>query len=168
MAGCDCGVAGFGWSEPLLVSPMSFGKELDLSLWQPMSAGRGTAEATDVASQIDLSTPFYLPAGTYGFAVAANNFTYRYTVGANSYTNGVITIDTGAATNSLMGPAVFSPRSANVTFKYRRATDNTSVSPMLTAPPWIWPARVFAEVFGRLRSDAASSQLLNCTGRMGT
>lgn len=103
------------------------GKETDLAQWQALSAGRGSSEGLNVASQIDLSTPFYLPTGTHGFAVTANNFAHRYTVGANTYASGGITIETGSATNGLMGPAtVYSPRTANITFKYRTATANGS------------------------------------------
>jgi len=98
------------------------GNELLAANWTPRSAGRGTAEGEDVASQIDLATPFRLDAGTYGFALVASNFGHRYTNGANTYGT-TVQIETGAATNGAFGGSgVFSPRSANITLKYRTAT----------------------------------------------
>ncbi|HEB54179.1 MAG TPA: hypothetical protein ENI87_13080, partial [bacterium] len=98
------------------------GNETNASAWTARSAGKGVAEATDTPSQVDLAQPFRLGTGTYGFAVVANNFNHRYTNGANSYTTGAVTIDTGTATNVPFTGLVFSPRTANVTVKFRTAT----------------------------------------------
>lgn len=98
------------------------GNELAAGSWTARSAGRGTSAGQDTASQIDLAQPFRLSAGTYGFALVASNFGHRYTDGANSYGT-TVAINTGAATNGAFGGSlVFSPRTANITLKYRTAT----------------------------------------------
>ncbi|MFK7740554.1 MAG: S8 family serine peptidase [Planctomycetota bacterium] len=97
------------------------GNESSAGAWTARSAGRGSSSGLDVASQVDLSQPFRLSTGTHGFAISANNFNHRYTNGANSYTSGVMTINTGSASNTPFGSSLFTPRSANVTVKYRSA-----------------------------------------------
>jgi hypothetical protein len=98
-----------------------FGNEATPAAWNARSAGRGTSAGVDAESQIDLAQPFRLSAGTYGFAINANNFAHRYTNGANTYNNSVMTIDAGSGSNGLFGGGVFNPRSANITMKYRTA-----------------------------------------------
>lgn len=98
------------------------GNETNPAAWLPMSAGKGVAAGTDLPSRIDLTTPFFLPAGTYGIAVVASNFAYRYTngTGANqNYNNAAIAIATGSATSAPFGGSLFSPRVANTTLCYR-------------------------------------------------
>ncbi|MCK5940775.1 MAG: hypothetical protein KAI24_02300, partial [Planctomycetes bacterium] len=97
------------------------GNESTAAAWTPRSAGRGVSAGVDTASQIDLAQPFRLGTGTHGFAIHANNFAHSYTNGANSYTSGAMTVDTGSATNVLFTGTPFSPRTANVTIKFRTA-----------------------------------------------
>jgi serine protease AprX len=97
------------------------GNETNPALWLPMSAGKGTSAGLNVASPIALATPFFLPAGTYGFAVVASNFEHRYTngTGANqNYNNADIALAMGSASN-VPFTAAFTPRVANVRLGYR-------------------------------------------------
>ena len=97
------------------------GNESNVNLWTARSAGRGIAAGVSAPSQIDLAQPFRLSAGTYGFAIVANNFGHRYTNGANTFGTGLV-IDAGSASNVAFSTSVFTPRTANVTLKYRDAT----------------------------------------------
>ena len=103
------------------------GNELNAALWTALSAGSGIAAGTDVATDIELAQPFFLPAGTYGFAYNANNFGHRYTngTGANqNYNNANLAIAAGSVCSGLFTGGVITPRVANVTLKYR--VDNAS------------------------------------------
>lgn len=97
------------------------GAETTPSAWTPRSAGRGVAAGTNAASKIDLAAPFRLEAGTHGFLIHANNWSHRYTNGANSYSDSTLSLDLGTATNALHSGSVFSPRTANVRVHYREA-----------------------------------------------
>lgn len=98
------------------------GVEQDATAWTPVSAGRGVAAGVNNPSSIDLAQPVMLQAGTYGFAVHANNFAHRYTTGANtvSTNSGAVTVDAGAASNGLFGGGLFQPRTANVELRFRK------------------------------------------------
>ncbi len=104
------------------------GNELNPAVWIPMTAGRGVAAGVDVASIVDFSQPFFLPAGTYGIAVVAGNFAHHYTNGTGgnqNYSNADLAMVCGSATNGAFGPpSVFTPRVANMTLRYQ--TDNGS------------------------------------------
>ena len=97
------------------------GSETTEAAWSPRTAGKGVSAGVDVASQIDLAQPFRLSAGTYGFTIRASNFAHRYTGGANTYGTSV-QITAGAASNVPFSGSVFSPRTANISLKYRTTT----------------------------------------------
>lgn len=99
------------------------GNETNAASWTARTAGKGVSAGLNNASQIDLATPFRLSAGTYGFAIDASNFGHRYTDGANSYGTSV-QITTGSATGTPFTGVVYSPRTANITLKYRAALAN--------------------------------------------
>jgi serine protease AprX len=98
------------------------GFELNAGAWTAKSAGRGISAGMDAQTQIDLAQPFRLAAGTHGFAITGSNVAHRYTNGNNTYTNGAVTINTGSASNIPFTGGVFTPRTANITLKFREAT----------------------------------------------
>ncbi|MFK7739344.1 MAG: S8 family serine peptidase [Planctomycetota bacterium] len=98
------------------------GSEGTPGAWTARTAGSGSAAGADVASQIDLAQPFRLSAGSYAFAIHATDFNHRYTNGANSYVDANLQIDAGAGSNGLFTGGVFTPRTANVSLKYRPTT----------------------------------------------
>ncbi|MFT4843408.1 MAG: serine protease AprX [Planctomycetota bacterium] len=103
------------------------GFETSASSWTATTAGSGTAVAQDQESEIELARPFYLSVGTYGFAIVANNFGHRYTGTATTVGDSTVQIDAGAATNGAFGGStVYTPRSANIMFRYRKTTDTGS------------------------------------------
>jgi serine protease AprX len=94
-------------------------------VWVPMTAGRGVSAGANTPSSIELSEPFLLTPGVYGFAVQSNNFTWAYTNGNGtnqSYSNADVTISAGTSKSGAPGVAgtVFSPRVANIELQYRR------------------------------------------------
>jgi serine protease AprX len=95
------------------------GSELNAAAWTARTAGNGVAAAIDTPTQIDLSEPFRLAAGTYGFAVVAKNFGHRYTSAANTISNADLQITFGSATNGAFSSAVNTPREANINLKHR-------------------------------------------------
>tara|TARA_R110002072_G_scaffold46591_10_gene129168 strand:+ start:190989 stop:194417 length:3429 start_codon:yes stop_codon:yes gene_type:complete len=97
------------------------GSEANEAAWTPRSAGKGVSAGVDVPTQIDLAQPFRLPAGSGAFAIRASNFAHRYTTGANSYGT-TVSITAGSATNVPFTGTPFSPRTANISLKYRLAT----------------------------------------------
>ena len=102
------------------------GNESNAAAWLPMSAGKGTAAGANLPSRIDLASPFYLTAGTYGFAIVAGNFPHHYTngTGANqNYNDANLAIACGSATNAPFTGGIFTPRVANMTLCYRLDSD---------------------------------------------
>lgn len=96
--------------------------ELNSSAWTARSAGRGISAGQDSATQIDLAQPFRLAAGNHAFAIVGSNIAHRYTNGTNGYTSGAVTINSGSATNTPFSGAVYTPRTANISLKFRNAT----------------------------------------------
>lgn len=99
------------------------GNETTPGSWTARTAGKGVSAGLNAASQIDLATPFRLSAGSYGFAIGASNFAHRYTTGANSFGT-TVQITAGSASNIQFAGTVYSPRTANITLKYRTTTAN--------------------------------------------
>jgi hypothetical protein len=101
------------------------GNENTTAGWSARTTGHGVAAALNTPSSIQFNDMIPLGAGlTTGVAIVARNFDHRYTNGANVYSNANLSFSGGSATNVPFSGAVFSPRTANMTFQYR--TDNHS------------------------------------------
>lgn len=102
------------------------GNEGSIAGWTPWSAGHGVSAGLDLPSTLHLNDMIPLAASTtYGIAIVARNFEHRYTNGTGtnqSYSDANLTITLGTATNVPFTAPVFSPRVANVNFKYRTDT----------------------------------------------
>lgn len=99
------------------------GNEGNRAAWTPISAGLGTAAGTNTATGIELTQPTLLQAGNYGIAIVARNFAHYYTNGNGSnqsYNDGTLTMNFGSATNVPFDGSPYSPRVANITFRYLR------------------------------------------------
>jgi hypothetical protein len=92
-------------------------------VWLPMTAGRGTSAGIGAQTPVELSEPFLLTPGVYGFAIQYQDPVYTNGTGANqNYNNADVAIACGSSKPGAPGAAggVFTPRVANMSFKYRR------------------------------------------------
>jgi hypothetical protein len=94
------------------------GNESNPAAWTALSAGRGVSAGPSTASTIELSEPFLLQAGSYGFAIVSRSYQPAYTNGANVYSDANLTISTGASGGGIFGGGTFSPRSINMSMRY--------------------------------------------------
>lgn len=88
---------------------------------QGIDNGLAVSAGNNQPSHIDLATPFVLTPGTYGFAIDASDFNHRYTNGNGSnqsFTDGVLTMNLGAAQNIAFSGTPFTPRVFNGAIYY--------------------------------------------------
>lgn len=85
--------------------------------WMLLASGDFTANGAGINQQTAISfvSPASIPAGTNGFAIAAQGFNHSYTNGDGTNQNhvsadGVITLDLGSATNAAFTGTPFTPR----------------------------------------------------------
>lgn len=98
------------------------GVENNPGAWVPLTAGKGVSAGPGALSRIDFTQPVFLPVGTFGLAIDAGNFAHSYTNGDGSnqsYSNGVLSIAAGSASNVAFAGTVIVPRVANVKLLYR-------------------------------------------------
>jgi hypothetical protein len=94
-----------------------------MAAWTLVASGTGISTGLNAPlSHITLNNPLVVPAGSYGVAIHALDFSHRYTTGAAltpySSPDGVISLLVGAATNTPFGASPFSPRLWNGGFCY--------------------------------------------------
>ena len=95
-------------------------KETDASQWTLVAQDNGLAVAQWDLTEINLDTPFTLPAGTVGMALVAVNAAHRYTTGDGTNetamsADGKISFGNPAAMNNpFTVSTVFQPRVANI------------------------------------------------------
>lgn len=102
--------------------PTSYvGNEGNSGAWTLVSSGTGTSAGTDLRTVCTLTTPALLTPGTYGVALVAVGSAHRYTngTGANqNFSDPLLSLSLGAATNTPFGGSPFSPRVANIEICY--------------------------------------------------
>jgi hypothetical protein len=101
------------------------GHESSASGWTPRTAGHGVSAGQDAPSRVDLNEPILLGTAVTGVAIVARNFGHRYTNGNGSnqtYGDANLAVNLGSATNVPFTGAPFTPRVANLTFRYRTDT----------------------------------------------
>ena len=109
------------------------GNEGNAGAWTLQAVASGTASGTeDVPSSATLDTPLVLSAGTtYGMALimdASHAHEYTNGTGANqSFTDGNLTIDLGAASNAPFDGSPFSPRVWNGSVVYESNVQSTTL-----------------------------------------
>ena len=106
------------------VTPVTYsGNELDINVWTLVGVDNGAATSAGEGrpSDVTLSTPISLLAGTYGIAVVAVGSTQRYTIGNGqnqdfTSPDGVLALSAGSVTAVPFSGAVIAPRVWNGRF----------------------------------------------------
>jgi hypothetical protein len=97
------------------------GNEGNSGAWTLVSSGTGSSAGLDARTVCTLGTPALLVPGTYGVALVAVGSAHRYTNGNGTnqnFSDPVLSLSLGAATNVAFGGSPFSPRVANIEVCY--------------------------------------------------
>jgi len=100
----------------------AFGNEATTSGWTARTCGHGLAAAVNTASRINFNNPLYMAgSSTIGVCLVARDFNHRYTNGTNSYSDSVLQVNMGSASN-VPFTGTINGRTANVSILYHADT----------------------------------------------